>query len=190
MISVIMASYLGHYPGAASNREDKFRRAINSFLAQGIGELVIVADGCDKTVEIVQSEYSQHENIRVFKLEKQALFSGKIRNFGIEQAKYDWICYLDSDDEFGSNHLTTILDNAAPGVWLYWNDCVNDTERNVNVAMCSIGTSAIAHEKTTSAKWPDGYGHDWRFITQLGPTYKKILGTKYIVRHIPGKVDS
>jgi glycosyltransferase involved in cell wall biosynthesis len=52
--SVIMASFLGDYPNAASNRDKKLIRAVNSFINQSYEnkELVIVSDGCTKTYEI------------------------------------------------------------------------------------------------------------------------------------------
>ena len=56
-ITVIMPSYLGEYPTAASNREVKFRRAVESFLIQELGKLIIIADGCQKTLEIA-AEYN------------------------------------------------------------------------------------------------------------------------------------
>ena len=65
-ISVIMASYLGQYNGCASNRVDKFKRAIDSFIYQTYSncELIIIADGCDITEDLYNSYYinSLHQN--------------------------------------------------------------------------------------------------------------------------------
>lgn len=187
MISVIMASYLGYYPGAASNRDIKLKRAIDSFLKQGIGELIIVADGCDETVNIAKQYTAQ--NITVIKIEKQPLFSGNVRQAGFSYAKYDWICYLDADDEFAPGHLNTLRNAIDTHDWYFWNDILVDSPRQCEVALCRIGTSCIMHRKNTSAVWPSGYNHDWGFIQQLGPNYKKIDGAGYIVNHIPGRVD-
>lgn len=55
MFSIVMPSYLGDYNSSAgpsaTNRVEKFIRAVDSVLAQTFGswELLIVADGCEKT---------------------------------------------------------------------------------------------------------------------------------------------
>ena len=56
MISIIMPSYLGAYKHAAKDRDKKIVRAIYSVCRQTYKdwELVVIADGCNKTVDIVQ----------------------------------------------------------------------------------------------------------------------------------------
>ena len=178
-----MPSYLGDYPNAATNREEKLPRAIESFLAQEIGELIIVADGCDKTAEIA-CKYP----VTVITINKQPLFSGVPRNTGIENAKYDYITYLDNDDMFGPNHLKHIANNVDAD-WLYWNDHVDGKIRPVWLEFGHIGTSAIAHKKFLDCKWGDGYGHDWQFIQQLSKFPSKRIVSNYQVMHIPGVID-
>lgn len=192
MISVVMASYLGEYVNAATNRPFKLRRAIDSFLNQHVGELIVVSDGCDQTNAIV-GDYAQHSNIKLIKLSKQPLFSGAVRQAGIAAAQYEWVCYLDSDDEFAPNHLQTIVNAVQSNNgfdWLYCNDLVGGQVRNNAVALCRIGTSAIVHKKNTSAVWPSGYNHDWGFIQQLGDKYLKLDHAGYIVHHVPNKLDT
>jgi len=187
-ITVIMPSFLGEYKGAASNREEKLRRAIRSFLAQGIGQLIIIADGCQKTVDIV-GEFN-HPSVTCHLIDKQPLFSGMLRQIGIGIATTEWVCYLDSDDEFAPGHLKTICDNLDNAVdWFYYDDILIDKHRDCMLALGRIGTSCIVHKQNTKAVWPSGYAHDWGFIQQLGPNYKKITGAGYIVKHIPGQVD-
>lgn len=183
MISVVMPSYLGNYPTAASNREQKLPRAIESFLSQEIGELIVVADGCYKTVEIA-SKYP----VKTILIDKQPHFSGVPRNIGIQAAQYDYIAYIDNDDVFGNGHLQSIADNVDTD-WLYWDDYVDGKIRTVWFEMGHIGTSAIAHKKEIDCRWGDGYGHDWEFIQQLKQYPSKRITTNYQVMHIPGTVD-
>lgn len=192
MISVIMASYLGEYPGCATNRTHKFKRAINSFLKQNIGELIIVSDGCEKTNKIVNKFYNV-PSIKLVSIPKQCLFSGKVREAGISIAQHEWICYLDSDDEFKEGHLQTLIDNFDNNVdWMYYDDYFsNGYKREAFVRFGSIGTPHICHKKrVNNAIWPDKYNHDWYFIEQLGKNYKKIDGTGYIMHHIPNRFDT
>lgn len=200
-ISVIMASYLEHYSSglhiAASDRENKFRRAVNSFLDQTFedAELIIVSDGCKKTSVIVKNEYSKHKSIRLVELTKQPLFSGYVRQNGLIRAKGKIICYLDSDDYIGPDHLATInLFDDKKYVWCYYDDYIfngkNKRLRVVEPKVNLIGTSSICHRRNSPFNWKDGYGHDWKSIKEILdlPNYK-LQTPDYVVCHI-GKIDA
>ena len=60
--SIIMPSYLGEYKRAAKDRDTKIVRAIESVLKQSHEdwELIIISDGCEKTVEIVKPFFYKH----------------------------------------------------------------------------------------------------------------------------------
>jgi glycosyltransferase involved in cell wall biosynthesis len=199
-VSVIMASYLGEYPNAASNREQKLIRAVNTFIKQTYEnkELIIVADGCSKTYEIWEQNFKQYDNIKCFLTYKRPVFSGDIRTIGLENATGEYISYLDSDDCIGKNHLQIIMNGFSDDVdMLYYNDyLVHSSDfkkletRNVEVRWGSIGTSSISHknfDKSLNIKWNDGYGHDWFFINQMvakGARFKKLKETpQYYVTH-------
>lgn len=189
MITVVMASYLSQYDWGATDREAKFFRAVYSFLKQGLGELVVVADGCDRTLEIV-NKYIRDPSIIPIIVPKQPSFSGRVRNVGIQYARYPWVCYLDTDDEFMPGHLQTIVDNLDDNLdWVYFDDRDRDGIRTSKVIGGQIGTSCIAHKRDIKVVWPDGYSHDWRFIEQLGPNHRKIPGSGYVVHHIPTQYD-
>lgn len=196
-----MASYLGEYPGCATRREEKFCRAVNSFLNQTyahVAELVIVADGCTKTLELYHIHYRKHQNIRVIDIPKQELFSGHIRNVGIEYAQGGIICYLDTDDYFGEHHLQKVYHGFEEDLdWIYWDYWVKHPEgakpRRVIPEKASIGTSAIAHRRPINHKWPNGWGHDWSFVVGLKQkyrNYKSIGQADYFVCHIKDCIDT
>jgi len=199
-ISVIMPVCLSPYPGCASNLDYKFQRAIGTYLEQDFkdSELIIVADGCEKSEKIYIDNYL-NSNIRFKKIPKQVSFSGKVRQTGIEIATGDIICYLDADDIFGKKHLQIINDNfdTEKYDWVYYNDCVimdasfNYSTRNVSIAYACIGTSTIAHKKNINVIWGDGYGHDWKVIERylMCRPGIKIPTPQYYVCHTPTGLD-
>ena len=195
-ISVIMPVYLGSYEHegikSATNPEGKFVRAVNSFINQTFQdcELIIISDGCDKSKEIVKR--FTDPRIRFKQIEKQVLFSGKVRQSGIEISEGEIICYLDHDDVYGENHLEIINANfdTEKYDYVYFNDYVLQSlseaiEREVSPAVFHIGTSSIAHTRACNVVWGDGYCHDWRMINTylIGKRSIKIPTPEYYVCH-------
>src|SRR3954471_7485123 len=130
-ISVVMASYLGEYGSCATNRLEKFKRAIATFINQDIDEiieLIIVSDGCLETnkcfEEFSKQDLPRNRLLRLVKLFKQEHLSGTVRNAGILAATADIICYLDIDDIFLPHHLSSILSQIGNHEWVFWDDYV------------------------------------------------------------------
>jgi glycosyltransferase involved in cell wall biosynthesis len=197
-ISVIMASYLLNYPGAATNRDKKFVRAVNSFKKQTYQnkELIIVSDGCQLTVELYNRFFANDDNIKLIQIPKQQLYSGEMRNAAFKIADGDIISYLDSDDILGKNHLQIIVDGFDLDKFdmVYYDDLmVLDStfkkfyNRIVEPRWASIGTSSISHKNNINVSWSTGYGHDFIFMMKLasaGLRFKKLeRGSEYIVCH-------
>lgn len=200
-ISVIMPVYLGEYPNAANNRSYKFMRAVQSFIDQEFkdAELIIISDGCSKSQAVHKIYYDNISNIRFKLIEKQALFSGAVRQAGIAMAQGEIICYLDADDLLGRKHLLIINEffDLTLYDWAFYDDHVimdnqfNYSTRNTSIDYACIGTSSIAHKRNIEVVWTDGYGHDWRLIE----TYLKhrpgikIPTPQYYVCHLPTGLD-
>jgi len=205
-VSVIMPSFLGEYEGCASDRENKFIRAVHSFLENSLfeKELIVVGDCCDKTKELL-NDYFHHElsinKIKFFNFKKkQKLFSGALRSKGIELASGEYICYLDTDDIIGKGHLYSIYNQVKTQDldWAYFNDFINSdlglVTKKVELKKDTIGTSSIIHKKSNKLNWNkcDGYGHDYLFIEKLikwSEKKDKIYGGTYIICHIPNQID-
>ena len=196
MISVVMPSYLGAYKRAAKERDKKIVRAIRSVQAQTYKdwELLVIADGCEKTVEIVSA--IKDKKVKLHSISKQALWSGAVRNKGLSEAIGDYACYLDIDDAFAPDHLQVINKHLNGKAW-YWTDDYEWNGENFRFRKCNIdrpgqcGTSNIIH-KPALATWNDRdtYAHDWKFIGNLkraSKEYEYFQGGKYLVCHIPGK---
>lgn len=96
MVSIIVPTY---------NRENVIERAVNSILRQGYEayEVIVVDDGsADHTADVIGK--IQDDRIRYIKLpENQGV--AHARNVGIQEAKYDYIAFLDSDDEWMPDKL-------------------------------------------------------------------------------------
>ena len=196
--SVVIPSFLGEYRKAAENRDKKIIRAVNSVLEQSFTdfEIIVIADGCQKTVDIM-SEYDD-PGIRTFLIPKGKMWSGDPRNKGIDEAKGEYIAYLDIDDMFGVNHLQGLNDKLNGYDWVWFEDIRYMPKNNewyqnpCNIAKIGLcGTSNICH-KRLDVRWDhDGYAHDFYFIAQLREfkNYTKVDAGEYYVMHLPSIYD-
>jgi glycosyltransferase involved in cell wall biosynthesis len=195
--SIVIASYLGNYPSASHGREQKIVRAINSVLGQTFTdfEIIVVADGCQKTIDIVKDL-----PVRSFLIPRGSLFGGAPRNKGIDEAEGDYIVYLDIDDIYGRNHLQIIADNLESYDWVWYNDIRYSPRLKIwHENECDIvqvgrhGTSNVCHKASLSTRWEfKGYAHDHYFVQKLreNTNFKKIATPEYYVCHIPGTQSS
>lgn len=204
--SVIIPSFLGAYENAASNRDTKIIRAIESVLNQTFEdfEIWVVADGCEKTFNIIEDKYINDERINCLLIRKQPIWSGAPRNYGINKASGDYIVYLDIDDVFGPNHLAIIdseLTRLNNPTWVWFNDMLKKKkvegfyERQILINQrFQCGTSNICHRQDALVRWGgSGYGlDDWGAIQQLQRygNHAKIKTPEYIVCHLQQGLDA
>lgn len=193
-MSVIMPVYLGDYLGSTGkNKEKGFLRAIKSFTNQTYDnkELIIISDGCEISENIYKEYYKDEINIHFIKIPKQPMFSGVVRNIGLEYCTGDYICYLDSDDFFDDDHIENVVRGFEEGIdFVYYDDYLVNSpnlehivKRRVNLNYSSIGTSSISH-RPNNIRWTLGYGHDFIFVSDMissGLKFKKIEKCKYFV---------
>ncbi|RLJ09520.1 MAG: glycosyltransferase family 2 protein [Candidatus Aenigmatarchaeota archaeon] len=88
------------------NRAEFLKIAVESVLEQDFDdfELLVIDDGStDNTKQIIEN--INNPKIRYFYQQNQGPSSA--RNLGIKQAKGEWLCFLDSDDRFRKNKLST-----------------------------------------------------------------------------------
>lgn len=100
MFSVIIPVY---------NKKPHIKRCINSVLNQTYSqyEIIIIDDNStDGSFEEIQ-KYND-PRIQVFRRSEPGPGGYAARNLGIEKAKYDWIAFLDADDEWYPNHLEKV----------------------------------------------------------------------------------
>ncbi len=98
----------------AFNRRDYLPRAIDSALAQTVpvDEILVIDDGStDGSAELLQSRYGNR--VRVVRQANSGV--GGARRRGIQEARGEWIAFLDSDDEWFPERNGELL-KAAKGV--------------------------------------------------------------------------
>lgn len=207
-----MPSYLEDYPGGAVDRVAKFHRAIESVLAQAFTswELIVVADGCEKTWAAKDRYLDRPERLRFYRVAKQRTWSPHVRNFGLHVATGRYVCYLDSDDRLGPFHLSALeagLRDAEMPRWGAFDDLVWDKASSFWASRLVVdllarkraGTSNIVHARG-AGYWPEieyrhpGYGYateDRSFVQSLQARSEPVVlsGAEYYVCHIPNDYD-
>ena len=125
IVSIIIPTY---------NRSDLLLRAVNSVLSQSYTdyELIIVDDySSDNTQEVISS-FSDTRIISIQRERNGGLSAA--RNTGIEQARGEYIAFLDDDDEWVPEKLTeqvAFMDSLPPKVGMIygWVDVFDDQGR-------------------------------------------------------------
>lgn len=89
-------------PVYAKEKAENFKLALDSILNQTLfpNEILIIEDGklgedLEAIVEKVEKQYS--DIVRVIRLEMN-IGIGKVRALGVEECKYEWLAFMDSDD--------------------------------------------------------------------------------------------
>jgi succinoglycan biosynthesis protein ExoO len=94
------------------NKRPHLERSINSVLNQTFKEyeLILVDDGStDGSRELIESFRGQNK-IKIFYRTQPGPGGYAARNFGITKARFDWIAFLDADDEWGLDRLQQMKD--------------------------------------------------------------------------------
>lgn len=107
------------------NKVYSIQRCINSILNQSYKnlEIIIVNDGStDNSVELVKKIYQEQLNNNLINIIEQTNQGVSIaRNVGVKNSKYEYICFLDADDEWNNEYLSVIanLIKDYPNASLY-----------------------------------------------------------------------
>ena len=144
-ISVILPVY---------NRAKYLNKSIDSLLNQSYKdwELIGIDDGSkDNSLEVLESYQKNNRNIRIFRQENMKL--PLTRNRGIKESSGKFITFLDSDDEYGREHLLSRIeymkthpevDLIHGGVQIIGNEYVRDKDNPkefIHLSQCTIGAT-------------------------------------------------
>lgn len=147
LVSIIVPNY---------NREDFVETTVRSVIKQTYSqwELLFIDDcSTDKSVELVQKLQNEDSRIRVISTEKNYGGPAGPRNIGIDNAKGEYIAFLDSDDVWHPSKLSVQLElmkkhsvefcfaDIVRFVWDPMLDWVMPAQINTN----NISTSYINH---------------------------------------------
>lgn len=102
MISIIIPLY---------NKEANIRRTLKSVLDQDFRnfELIIVNDGStDNSVEVINNSFNDD---RICIINQENKGASAARNRGVEASKYNYISFIDADDEWEPDYLSKIIES-------------------------------------------------------------------------------
>ncbi|GAB3820208.1 hypothetical protein GCM10028895_19860 [Pontibacter rugosus] len=112
MFSVVISTF---------NRQELVLRAISSVISQTyVHWELIISDDCstDDTISLLKVKYGSYPNIKIVSTKANG-GNALARNLGIDNAKGEYICFLDSDDTYESTFLENMLElinkNSKPG---------------------------------------------------------------------------
>lgn len=119
--SIVMPTY---------NRANMLAKAINSVLCQTYTnwELIVVDDGSTDETKALVNKFVQQDS-RIHYIYQKNSERSAARNNGIKNAKGEFICFIDSDDEFLDNHLLTISNEILKkdnSIGLYFTDVIRN----------------------------------------------------------------
>ena len=114
-ISVIVPVY---------SAEKYLHRCVDSILAQTFTdfELILVDDGSPDNCGAICDEYARKDS-RVHVIHQENQGQAAARNYGIEAATGEWVCFIDSDDEVHAQMLELLYHAITDG--------------HIGISMCS-----------------------------------------------------
>lgn len=190
-VSVILTVY---------NRENSLRRSVNSLLGQSFSnwELIAVNDGSsDNSLSILKEYEGLFSNIKVLTQENRKLAYS--RNRGIYNSSGRYITFLDSDDEYESNHLSERVvfmennpgtDLIHGGVKVIGNDFVRDKDNPfcfIHLSECTIGGTFFGRREvfeSLNGFKENMYSEDSEFLQRAENVFKvKKVNFKTYIYH-------
>ncbi|MEW5798408.1 MAG: glycosyltransferase family A protein [Bacteroidota bacterium] len=193
-VSIILCTY---------NRAGLLPRAIDSVLQQTYDdwELVVVDDGSkDKTRALIDEYSTKDDRISYFHQLNAGL--AHARNTGMQLAIGDYLCFLDSDDEFAPTHLeerVQYLERSrnwnvdflhggmkliGPKEKRYVVD-LTDPSKKIHLSKCHVGGTFFFRRdvlKRVKTFKPIPFGEDFDFYTRVEKyfTVRKVRYPTYI----------
>ena len=140
---------------------------LDSLLAQTYQnfELLLVDDGSpDKCWEILKQYAAQDARVCIFRKENGGVSSA--RNFGLEQARGEYICFVDSDDLVLPQYLEWLYDalcSCGTRIAMCRYRSIRENETLWTVTECPAPQKITTENYSWMREWSGG--HCWRMLT-------------------------
>ena len=142
-------------------------------------EIIVVGDGCPR-MSMVKARDSIHNDprVRFLNLKENHGSGGAVpRNVAIQMAQGEYIAYLDDDNEWLPDHISSIIEEIRNkgAKWGFSSMSVKGKDlRFDRPEFQAIDTSCVIHPKEFFGRfgpWKNriegGYAHDWEFISRF-----------------------
>ena len=155
------------------NVEKYLERCIESLINQTFDDIEIIAlnnGSIDKSLDILN--YYAHKDKRIRVINNKNIGVSKSRNIGIEEAKGEYIVFVDSDDWIDSNMIYILYDTIS--------------DNNCDLVMCTYIREFSNHSKEKVFKLPEVnlYVHDEvknELLRRLvGPIEEELANPEYL----------
>lgn len=157
LISVIMPVF---------NVEKYIEKCIESVLNQTYTnfELIIINDGStDKSVQVIQ----KFSDARIILIDKINTGVSDSRNRGIDVAKGNLVCFVDSDDFIDKNYFENIIFNSQNDIDLLVYNYYIDTLDNQEVFLSQKQVELIDYAKSNPESILPNIGYLWNKVYKL-----------------------
>lgn len=180
LVSVVIPTY---------KRKDLLYRAVQSALHQDYAnlEVVVVGDKCPDLAKIIEGP--RMPRVRMFNLKKNHGAGGAVpRNHAIAAAGGPLIAYLDDDNVWKTNHVSSLYEalRAADAAYAFSSMEVDGKDLGFSEPkQGGIDTSCILHRMELISKygpWKDrteaNYYHDWELVSRWVSGGEKWVATR------------
>jgi len=168
LVSVVVPTY---------RRRELLREAVRSALAQDWPNLeVLVVCDRDPDADAIAAELRDEARVRVIDLDRNHGPGGaEPRNVGIALARGDLVAYLDDDNDWAPDHLSSVVGamRRAEASFAFSSMTANGRDLFfVRPELQGIDTSTIVHRRELIARhggWKDRsehYWHDWELVSR------------------------
>lgn len=183
LISVIVPVY---------NVEPYLRKCLDSIVGQTYDnlEILIIDDGSTDGSGRICDEYSKDDRVKVFHTQNFGLSAA--RNRGLDEAKGEWIGFVDSDDWIEPDMYEVLMDRALEtradviecGIYLEYKDNTEEDRREDSKLTAKEAIAALLDWKLSDTVWNklwrrECYEHlrfpENRVFEEIATTYKVFM---------------